>query len=122
MIAVGGPLLLLGWVALAILAAQPAALLLLVFVQGTLSFALGSTLIARVLYEAAGAPTMGGSYATAALNIGAAGGPVAAAATVGLNAGHLGPVWVSGLMVTVALLIALPLRRFVGPRVSQAIR
>ena len=82
-IAAGGPLLLLGWVALAALAAQPVALLLLVFVQGTLSFALGSTLITRVLYAAAGAPTMGGSYATAALNIGAAGGPVLAATTLG---------------------------------------
>jgi len=121
-IAVGGPLLLLGWVALATLAAQPVALLLLVFVQGMLSFALGSTLIARVLYEAAGAPTMGGSYATAALNIGAAGGPVVAAATLGANAGDLGPVWVSGLLVAVALLIALPLRRFIAPRVGQAIR
>ncbi|WP_405096461.1 Cmx/CmrA family chloramphenicol efflux MFS transporter [Micromonospora sp. NBC_01412] len=121
-IAVGGPLLLLGWVALAALAAQPAALLLLVFVQGTLSFALGSTLIARVLYEAAGAPTMGGSYATAALNIGAAGGPVVAAATLGANAGDLGPVWVSGLLVAVALLIALPLRRLIAPRLGQAIR
>ncbi|MEU7589640.1 Cmx/CmrA family chloramphenicol efflux MFS transporter [Micromonospora sp. NPDC049230] len=121
-IAVGGPSLLLGWVALTTLAAQPVALLLLVFVQGTLSFAVGSTLIARVLYEAAGAPTMGGSYATAALNIGAAGGPVAAAATLGTNAGDLGPVWISGLLVTVALLIALPLRRFMTPRVGQTIR
>ncbi|MEU7899461.1 Cmx/CmrA family chloramphenicol efflux MFS transporter [Nonomuraea sp. NPDC049152] len=121
-IAVGGPLLLLGWVALAALAAQPAALLLLVFVQGTLSFALGSTLIARVLYEAAGAPTMGGSYATAALNIGAAGGPVVAATALGANAGDLGPVWVSGLLVAIALLIALPLLRFITPRVGQAIR
>ncbi|MEU5950231.1 Cmx/CmrA family chloramphenicol efflux MFS transporter [Micromonospora sp. NPDC047465] len=121
-IAVGGPLLMLGWVALAALAAQPAALLLLVFVQGALSFALGSTLITRVLYEAASAPTMGGSYATAALNIGAAGGPVVAAATLRANAGDLGPVWVSGLLVAVALLIALPLRRFIAPRLGQTIR
>jgi DHA1 family chloramphenicol resistance protein-like MFS transporter len=121
-LAVGGPLLLLGWVALAVLAAQPVALLLLVFVQGTLSFALGSTLIARVLYAAAGAPTMGGSYATAALNIGAAGGPVVAAVTLGANAGELGPVWVSSLLVAVALLIALPLRQFIAPRVGQAVR
>ncbi|MFG1889050.1 Cmx/CmrA family chloramphenicol efflux MFS transporter [Micromonospora sp. NPDC049051] len=121
-IAVGGPLLLLGWVALAALAAQPVALLLLVFVQGALSFALGSTLIARVLYAAASAPTMGGSYATAALNIGAAGGPVVAAMTLGTNIGNLGPVWVSGVMVAIALVIALPLRRFITPRVGQAIR
>ncbi|MCF0095026.1 Cmx/CmrA family chloramphenicol efflux MFS transporter [Micromonospora sp. MH99] len=121
-IAIGGPLLLLGWVALAALAAEPVALLLLVFVQGALSFALGSTLIARVLYEAAGAPTMAGSYATAALNIGAAGGPVVAAMTLGADAGDLGPVWVSSLLVAIALLIALPLLRFTTPRVGQAIR
>jgi DHA1 family chloramphenicol resistance protein-like MFS transporter len=108
-IAAGGPLLLLGWLALAVLAADPVALLILVFVQGALSFALGSTLIARVLYEAAGAPTVGGSYATAALNIGAAGGPVIAAATLG--SGDLGPVWASGLLVAVALLVALAFRR-----------
>ncbi|MEU5566768.1 Cmx/CmrA family chloramphenicol efflux MFS transporter [Micromonospora musae] len=121
-IAVGGPLLLLGWVALAGLAAQPVALLLLAFVQGTLSFALGSTLIARVLYEAAGAPTMGGSYATAALNVGAAGGPVVAAVTLGTGAGDLGPVWASALLIAVALLVALPLRRFIAPGVGQVNR
>ncbi|GHJ14056.1 Cmx/CmrA family chloramphenicol efflux MFS transporter [Micromonospora sp. AKA38] len=121
-IAVGGPMLMLGWVALAVLAAQPAALLLLVFAQGALSFALGSTLIARVLHETAGAPTMGGSYATAALNIGAAGGPIVAAATLRADAGDLGPVWVSALLVAVALLIALPLRRFIAPRLGQTIR
>ena len=121
-IAIGGPLLLLGWVALAALATQPVALLLLVFVQGTLSFAVGSTLITRVLYEAAGAPTMGGSYATAALNIGAAGGPVVAAVTLGANTGNLGPVWISALLVATALLIALPLRRVVTPRAGQAAR
>ncbi len=119
-IGVGGPMLLLGWVALATLAFQPVALLLLVFVQGALSFALGSTLIARVLYEAAGAPTMGGSYATAALNIGAAGGPLVAAATLGADVGNLGPVWTSSFLVAVALLIALPFLRVIAPRVGQA--
>ncbi|MEV4845438.1 Cmx/CmrA family chloramphenicol efflux MFS transporter [Micromonospora matsumotoense] len=116
-LAVGGPALLLGWFALATLAAQPVALLLLAFVQGALSFALGSTLIARVLYEAADAPTMGGSYATAALNIGAAGGPVVAASTLG--AGDLGPVWASCFLVAIALLVVLPLRRFGATRVRQ---
>ncbi|MFP1624481.1 Cmx/CmrA family chloramphenicol efflux MFS transporter [Streptomyces sp. 5K101] len=108
-IAVGGPLLLIGWPALAMLANEPVALVTLVFVQGALSFALGSTLITRVLYEAAGAPTMAGSYATAALNVGAAVGPVVAAATLGTEAGVLGPLWASGLLVAVALLIAFPL-------------
>lgn len=121
-IGVGGPILLLGWIALAALAAQPVALLLLVFMQGALAFAVGSTLIARVLYEAVDAPTMGGSYATAALNIGAAGGPLVAAATLGANAGALGPVWVSAILVAVALLIALPLLRVIGPRAGASRR
>lgn len=109
-VAVAGPLLLIGWPALAVLADEPVALFLLVFVQGALSFAVGSTLITRVLYEAAGAPTMAGSYATAALNVGAAVGPVLAAATLGTEAGPRGPLWASGLLVAVALLIAFPSR------------
>ncbi|MEU6803758.1 Cmx/CmrA family chloramphenicol efflux MFS transporter [Streptomyces neyagawaensis] len=119
-LAVGGPLLLLGWPALALLADEPVALLVLVCVQGALSFALGGTLIARVLHEAAGAPTMAGSYATAALNIGAAAGPVIAATTLGTRAGALGPLWASGVLVAVALLVAplvaLPLRTAVAAR------
>ncbi|MFF7588813.1 Cmx/CmrA family chloramphenicol efflux MFS transporter [Kitasatospora purpeofusca] len=109
-VAVGGPLLLIGWPALAVLADRPVALLALVFVQGALSFALGSTLITRVLYEAAAAPTMAGSYATAALNVGAVVGPLVAATTLGTSAGDLGPLWTSGFLVLAALLAALPLR------------
>lgn len=75
---------------------------------------MGGTLITRVLYEAAGAPTMAGSYATAALNVGAAAGPLVAATALGTGAGHLGPLWASGLLVTVALLIAFPLRTAVA--------
>ncbi|MFD5124294.1 Cmx/CmrA family chloramphenicol efflux MFS transporter [Streptomyces sp. NPDC058385] len=113
-VAVGGPLLLVGWPTLAVLAGKPVALCTLVFVQGALSFALGSTLITRVLYEAAQAPTMAGSYATAALNFGAAAGPAVAATTLSTEFGDLGPLWMSGLLVAVALLIALPLRTVVA--------
>ncbi|MFJ8600312.1 Cmx/CmrA family chloramphenicol efflux MFS transporter [Streptomyces shenzhenensis] len=109
-IAVGGPLLLIGWPTLAVLADQPVALLTLVFVQGALSFALGSTLITRVLYEAAGAPAMAGSYATVALNVGAATGPLIAATTLSAAVGDLGPLWASGLLVAAALLVALSSR------------
>ncbi|WP_171166527.1 Cmx/CmrA family chloramphenicol efflux MFS transporter [Streptomyces sp. I05A-00742] len=109
-VAAAGPPLLIGWPALAVLAGQPIALLTLVFVQGALSFALGSTLITRVLYEAADAPTMAGSYATAALNLGAAAGPPVAATTLTTAAGDLGPLWASGLLVAVALLVAFPSR------------
>jgi DHA1 family chloramphenicol resistance protein-like MFS transporter len=119
-IGIGGFALLVGWAALAMLSEHPVALLSLVIVQGALSFAVGSTLIARVLYESGGAPTMGGAYATAALNIGAAAGPLIAAAVLGTYAAVVGPVWVSGVLVAVALLIALPFRRIVAPVVTDA--
>ncbi len=118
-VAVGGPLLLVGWSASALLADAPVALLALLLVQGASSFAVGSTLISRVLHLASGAPTMGGSYATAALNVGAAVGPVVAAATLGTAAGDVGPMWSSAVLVAVALLVALParaaLRAVTGP-------
>jgi DHA1 family chloramphenicol resistance protein-like MFS transporter len=110
-VAVGGPLLLGGWVTLGLTASNPIALLVLAFTQGALSFGLGSTLIARVLYEAARAPTMAGSYATAALNVGATAGPVIAAATLNTWPAEVGPVWASSALVAVALLLALPFRQ-----------
>jgi MFS transporter, DHA1 family, chloramphenicol resistance protein len=105
-IVVGGPLLLFGWIALALLAAHPVALLILVFVQGASAFAVGSTLIARVLYAASGAVTMGGSYATAALNVGATCGPALAAASLTGPLGNLGPVWVTAAFTGFTLLLA----------------
>jgi len=75
-VAVGGPLVLLGWWSLNTLGREPNVLLPLVFVLGALSFAVGSTLIARIVHHAPGAPTMAGSYATAAFNIGATTGPL----------------------------------------------
>jgi DHA1 family chloramphenicol resistance protein-like MFS transporter len=119
-IAIGGPLLLIGWPALAVLADTQVALLALTFVQGTLSFAVGGTLITRVLYEAAGAPAMAGAYATAALNVGAAVGPLIAAATLA-DVGSSGPQWASGLLVLVALLTAFPFRRVTAAARQRAV-
>lgn len=118
-IGVGGPLLLVGWTTLAALAAHPVMLLILVLAQGILAFAVGSTLIARVLYAASGAPTMGGSYATAALNVGATFGPALAAASLAGRAGNLGPVWVAVALTGIALIVALAItvrRRTPQPR------
>jgi MFS transporter, DHA1 family, chloramphenicol resistance protein len=106
-IGVGGPLLLAGWIAVALVASHPVPLLALVFVQGVLSFGVGSTLIARVLYSASGAPTMGGSYATAALNVGAAVGPVLGGVALATGAGLLGPAWVAAGLTGSALVVAL---------------
>lgn len=114
-VAVGGPLLLAGWATLGLTASSPIALLVLAFTQGALSFALGSTLIARVLYEAGGAPTMAGSYATAALNVGAAAGPVIAGATLNTGLAELGPVWASGALIALTLLLAAPFRLALQP-------
>ncbi|MEV5013282.1 Cmx/CmrA family chloramphenicol efflux MFS transporter [Streptomyces sp. NPDC053780] len=113
-VAACGPPLLLGWPAMAVLANRPTALLLLVFTQGALSFAVGSTLITRVLYAASGAPTMAGSYATSALNTGAAAGPVIAATTLHTPAGATGPLWVSGGLVALALTAGVSLGKPVG--------
>lgn len=110
-LAVGGPLLPAGWIALALAAARPGLLLGLVLVQGMLAFGVGSTLIARVLYAASGAPTMAGSYATAALNTGAAAGPVLGALGLATGAGALAPVWVAATLTTLALLVMLVSRR-----------
>lgn len=114
-LAVGGPLLLVGWIALHVLAVQPLALLTLVFAQGVLSFGVGSTLITRVLYAASGAPTMGGSYATAALNAGAVIGPACGALTLASGAGHLSPVAVAGALTAGALVLGLATRRAGSP-------
>ncbi|WP_436326848.1 Cmx/CmrA family chloramphenicol efflux MFS transporter [Brevibacterium sp. FAM 27836] len=114
-IVVGGSVLVLGWISLAIFATNPVALLGLIFAQGVLGFAVGSTLITRVLYAAAGAPTMAGAYATAALNMGAAVGPVLAAVALSVMPGALGPVWVAVVATATALLVAVPLLRLIAP-------
>lgn len=121
-IVVGGSVLVLGWVALALFATNPAALLGLVFTQGVLGFAVGSTLITRVLYAAPGAPTMAGSYATVALNVGAATGPVLAAAALSVSPGALGPVWVAAIATTAALLLAVALLRRIAPAEGEVVK
>lgn len=112
---VTAPLLLFGWALLAVLSVHSVLLLVLVFLLGMLAFAVGSTLIARVLYAASGAPTMGGSYATASLNIGAATGPALGAA--GLESwGNIGPIWAATALTALALLVMVPTLRMVAPR------
>ncbi|MYR59086.1 Cmx/CmrA family chloramphenicol efflux MFS transporter, partial [Streptomyces sp. SID625] len=77
--------------------------------------------ITRVLYAASAAPTMAGAYATAALNTGAVAGPLLAAPALSGPAADLGPLWTSGLLMALALLVAYPLRRsIVGARPGEA--
>lgn len=118
----GGSVLVLGWVALVLFATNPVAVLGLVLAQGVLGFAVGSTLITRVLYAAAGAPTMAGSYATAALNVGAAAGPILAAAALSVIPGALGPVWVAVIATAAALLLSVLLLRLIAPVKSEVVK
>lgn len=105
-IGVGGALSLAGWLALAWTATNPVAMLVLPLVQGALSFAVGSTVISRVLSRSDGAPTMGGAYATVALNLGAVAGPLLAAAALDGGGGRVAPVWVSVGLAAAALPLA----------------
>ncbi|WP_328632556.1 Cmx/CmrA family chloramphenicol efflux MFS transporter [Streptomyces sp. NBC_00356] len=113
----GGAALLLGWVVFAFAAGNVAATLVLAFVQGALSFAVGSTLIAQALYAASGAPTLAGGLATAALNVGAALGPWAGGLAIGGGLGYRGVPGVSALLVALAFVVtcvARVVRRRVG--------
>ncbi|WP_369360091.1 Cmx/CmrA family chloramphenicol efflux MFS transporter [Streptomyces sp. cg2] len=102
-LAVGGVALLAGWAVFALTAQNAVTAVVLVLVQGTLSFAVGSTLIAQVLYAAVEAPTLGGGFATAALNVGAATGPWWGGVALAAGFGYRAPPWVSALLVAVAL-------------------
>lgn len=102
---VGGGALCLGWGALALGAGTPAVALGLVFVLGALSFGVGSTLISQVLYAAPGAPTLGGGFATAAFNVGAALGPWLGGTAIGAGLGYRSPLWVSAALVALSLMV-----------------
>ncbi|MDT0319690.1 Cmx/CmrA family chloramphenicol efflux MFS transporter [Streptomyces millisiae] len=99
----GGLALLAGWTTLALAAGTPAVVVPLALVQGALSFAVGSTLIARALYEAPEAPRLGGGFATAALNVGAALGPWAGGLTIDAGHGYRSAPAVSATLLALAL-------------------
>ncbi|MEU9475857.1 Cmx [Streptomyces sp. NPDC048191] len=100
----GGAALLSGRLMLALTAAGHAvATLLLVPVQGLPAFGVGSALITRVPYEATDAPLLGDAFATSALNVGAALGPVLGGAAIGGGPGYRSPVWVSVLLMISSL-------------------
>ncbi|KZF09428.1 chloramphenicol efflux pump [Rhodococcus sp. EPR-157] len=105
LLSVGAVVLFAGWIVFALAASHPAVTLILLFTQGALSFAVGSTLISQVLYDAADAPTLGGSFATVAFNVGAALGPTLGALTIGMGLGYRAPLWSSAALVAIALVV-----------------
>lgn len=102
----GGVALAAGWTGFALTAGTPVVAVALVFVQGLLSFAVGSTLISQVLYAATGAPTLAGGFATAALNVGATFGPWLGGLALGAGHGFRAPLWVSAALVGLSLAVA----------------
>ena len=107
---VGGAALLAGWLLFALTAAIPVVALILAFIQGVLSFGVGSTLIAQALYTASDAPTLAGGFATAAMNVGAAAGPALGGLALGADLGYRSPMVVSAVLVATALVLAVVAR------------
>ncbi|MEU5162693.1 Cmx/CmrA family chloramphenicol efflux MFS transporter [Streptomyces sp. NPDC020875] len=116
----GGAGLLAGWSVFALSAGYGPAALVLVLVLGLLSFAVGSTLITLAVYAAPEAPTLGGSYATAALNAGAAIGPGVAGAAIGAGLGYRSAPWSSAALVALALVVAGAARTVAARRTGAA--
>ncbi|MGW2085036.1 Cmx/CmrA family chloramphenicol efflux MFS transporter [Streptomyces sp. NPDC001880] len=92
-----------GWAGLALTAGSPSATVVLVLVQGMLAFGTGTALISWVFRLAADAPTLSGSFATAAFNVGAALGPWLGGLAIGAGFGFRSPLWVSALLMVLAL-------------------
>lgn len=113
-VTVGGTALLAGWLLFALTAANPVTALVFVFVQGVLSFAVGSTLISQVLYLASDAPRLSGGFATAAMNVGAAAGPALGGVALSAGLGYRSPLLVSAALVAAALVLGGVARAFGG--------
>lgn len=101
-ISISGPVLVAGWVLFALTVGHPAGVWVLALVQGAVSFALGSTAITRIVASAREAPTMGGSFATAALNVGAMIGPIVGGIAVEMI-GVRGPLLASAVFALLAV-------------------
>jgi len=108
-IGVGGALVSVGWMLMAIFSGSAVWLFALSLIVGALSFAVGSALISRIVREAEGAPLLGGSYATAALNAGAFIGPIGAGAAYAMWGGE-GVAWLASAAALCAAVLVLLLR------------
>lgn len=93
----------IGWALFAWTAGSPLAVFVLVLVQGMLAFGTGTALISHVFRLADGAPTLSGSFATASFNVGGALGPWIGGLAIGAGFGFRAPLWVSALLMILAL-------------------
>ncbi|GGR27090.1 Cmx/CmrA family chloramphenicol efflux MFS transporter [Streptomyces netropsis] len=99
-----------GWAALALTSERAVPLFTLAVVQGGLSFGIGSTLVSRVLHVASNAPSLGGAFATVALNVGAFLGPLLAGIATGATDDYRAAVWVSSALAGTAIAFAVASR------------
>ncbi|MFF2011042.1 Cmx/CmrA family chloramphenicol efflux MFS transporter [Streptomyces sp. NPDC058195] len=97
-----------GWAGFALTSGSTYATVPLVLVMGMLAFGTGTALISWVFRLAPGAPTLSGSFATAAFNVGAALGPWLGGLAIGADLGFRSPLWVSAVLMALALGPALP--------------
>ena len=94
-----------GWAVLGLLASYGWVGVVLVGLMGGLAFTVGTAVIGRSLALTPDAATMGGSFTTAALNVGATGGPLLAGWS--LTVSPSGPAWVAAALVARAAVPAL---------------
>ncbi|MFE5161835.1 Cmx/CmrA family chloramphenicol efflux MFS transporter [Streptomyces sp. NPDC056697] len=94
-----------GWAALAATSPYAAPLFIVTILQGGLSFGIGSTLVTRVMRTASQAPSLGGSFATVALNTGAFLGPLIAGVATGTTGDYRGAAWVSAALAAMAVAV-----------------
>ncbi|MER8155464.1 Cmx/CmrA family chloramphenicol efflux MFS transporter [Streptomyces sp. NPDC094472] len=92
-----------GWAVLAASSPYAAPLFIVTILQGGLSFGIGSTLVTRVMHTASQAPSLGGSFATVALNAGAFLGPLSAGVVTETTGDYRGAVWVSAALAATAV-------------------
>lgn len=92
-----------GWAVLAATSPYAAPLFIVTILQGGLSFGIGSTLVTRVMRMASQAPSLGGSFATVALNAGAFLGPLVAGVVTETTGDYRGAVWVSAALAATAV-------------------
>ncbi|MFE9575859.1 Cmx/CmrA family chloramphenicol efflux MFS transporter [Nocardia sp. NPDC006044] len=102
----GSVALLIIWTVTALLAGHLPVLLAMAAVGGAASFAVGSTVIGRIVGTAAPtAPRLSGAFATMALNSGAALGPALAGAAISTTESTAAALWTSATLAATALVI-----------------
>ncbi|WP_328335486.1 MULTISPECIES: Cmx/CmrA family chloramphenicol efflux MFS transporter [unclassified Streptomyces] len=91
-------------VALALLAHNPAAAVVLSFLLGTSAFYTAPALNARMFNVAGAAPTLAGATTTASFNLGNAGGPWLGGAVISGGFGFAATAWAGAAMTVVAII------------------